>query len=291
MKQFSITTNFTHRDDNLSRYLKNISHLPVLSAEEQNTLAREMKQGGKRGEEARRKLIESNLRFAVTVAKKYQDSSIPLMDLIDDANMGLCKACDAFDPEVGVKFLTYAVNHMMAEIFNDFERNGRIVRLPHDVANLTSKYTRLVEEVYKTEGRMPTMDEFAEHVGVSREKAAAVFENMGDVLSLDKPLGEESDGDTLVDILPDWSAAEMTSDYGDTRALIFSVINNTLNPDDAIIVESLSGFLGDEAPTFTELCIKLNLTDDALRKRYSRALEKIRRNEDACNELRSLLAA
>ena len=291
MNQIVITNAITNRDNTLCCYLNDIKKYAVLSASEQNNLAHIMHKGGKSGEEARHKLIECNLRFAVSVAKKYDNGIIPLMDLINDANIGLCKACDKFDTARGINFISYAVNYMQCEILADFEKHGRHIRLPHDVHSLVNDYNRFVEQLLSTEQRMPTLDEFAEYSGISHTKAAHILDCMNSVDSIDAPISSSAEDMTLADVL---FVENSTTDYLESqyeRSTIDSTLRAVLKEDDYRIVQAVYGLLGDNGPTITTLSYELGLSAEALRKRCSRSIKKIRQCPKAMNEFRQLLAA
>lgn len=291
MNQIVITNAITNRDNTLCCYLSDIKKYAVLTASQQNNLARIMRNGGKQGADARRQLIECNLRFAVSVAKKYENGGIPLLDLINDANIGLCRACDKFDASRGINFISYAVNYMQCEILADFEKHGRHIRLPHDVHALVGEYNRLVEQLLTTEQRMPTIDEFAEHTNISYSKAAHIFESMGAVDSIDAPVSSSTEDMTLADVL---FVENSTSDYLESqydRSAIDSTLREVLKEDEYRIVQAVYGLLGDNGPSVTSLSCELGISADTLRKRCSRSIKKIRQCPKAMDEFRQLLAA
>lgn len=291
MNHIVITNTITNRDNMLNSYLKDIRRYPMLSSAAQDNLARIMRQGGKAGDDARRQLIECNLRFAVTVAKKYESDIIPLVDLINDANIGLCRACDSYDPQRTNNFISYAVNYMLSEIYTDFEKHGRLIRLPHDVRTCISEYNKLVESTLASQQRMPTVDEFAVHSKLSHTKAAHILEHLGNVESLSSPMGGSDDDMTLEDVV---FVESSTVDYLEsqfTRSVIDTTLREVLKDDDYRIVQAVYGLLGDNGPTVSSLSYEMGISPEAIKKRCTRSLKKIRNNPKAMDEFRQLLAA
>lgn len=154
------------KENGLSTYLAEISKIPLLSASEEIRLAHDLKRGGEKAKEARRKLIISNLRLVVSIAKKYLYYGLPLLDLIEEGNLGLMKAVDRFDPGRGCKFSTYATWWIRQAVTRSLSNQGRTVRIPVYITDNLSKYKKVVEELYIKSGRQPETEEIAEMMGV-----------------------------------------------------------------------------------------------------------------------------
>lgn len=151
------------KDKSLSKYLSEIAKIPLLSSAEEIRLAK----AAKRGDAAsRRKLIVSNLRLVVSIAKRYLYYGLPLLDLIEEGNLGLMKAVDRFDPNRGCKFSTYATWWIRQAVTRSLSNQGRTVRIPVYITDSLSKYRRICEELYIRTGRRPTAEEIAETMGV-----------------------------------------------------------------------------------------------------------------------------
>ncbi len=149
------------KETGLSTYLGEISKIPLLSASEEVRLAKQLKRGGKAAQEARRKLIISNLRLVVSIAKKYLYYGLPLLDLIEEGNLGLMKAVDRFDPGRGCKFSTYATWWIRQAVTRSLSNHGRTVRIPVYITDNLTRYKKTVEELYIKNGRHPETEEVA----------------------------------------------------------------------------------------------------------------------------------
>src|SRR5262245_4047456 len=153
--------------DALRIYLKEISQFPQLTAEQEQELGAQVQSGD---QEAFRKLIESNLRFVVAMAKKYSRSGYPLHELINEGNMGLIEAASRFDPSRGVRFITYASWWVRQAILAAIAHYGQVFRLPpklkHDLYRFETKVSRLTQEL----GRRPSIDEISRELGMKEEE-------------------------------------------------------------------------------------------------------------------------
>jgi RNA polymerase primary sigma factor len=154
------------KENGLSTYLGEISKIPLLSGSEEVRLARALKKGGAVEQEARKKLICSNLRLVVSIAKKYLYYGLPLLDLIEEGNLGLMRAVDRFDPERGCKFSTYATWWIRQAVTRSLSNHGRTVRIPVYITDNLAKYKKVVEELYIKSGQQPSVDEIAKAMGV-----------------------------------------------------------------------------------------------------------------------------
>lgn len=171
-----------HGDSGLSIYLSEISKIPLLSPAEELRLSRRCLGGDM---DARRKLIVSNLRLVVSIAKKYLYFGLPLLDLIEEGNMGLMKAVNRFDPERGCKFSTYATWWIRQAITRALSNYGRTVRVPVYVTDNVTRYKKVAEEIYIRTGKYPDPDEVAQVMGIKTAEAKRLHEYYMDVSSLD----------------------------------------------------------------------------------------------------------
>lgn len=152
------------KDKSLSKYLYEISKIPLLSGSEEIRLAKQAQKNDAAAREARRKLIVSNLRLVVSIAKKYLYYGLPLADLIEEGNLGLMKAVDRFDPNRGCKFSTYATWWIRQAVTRSLSNQGRTVRIPVYITDNLAKYKRISEELYIKTGRQATAEEMAEYM-------------------------------------------------------------------------------------------------------------------------------
>jgi len=200
MKQFRIIRSITRRDsDSLERYLNDIGKIALLSVEDEVRLARRVRNGDV---VALQQLVKSNLRFVVSVAKKYQDRGLKLSDLISEGNIGLIKAASRFDDTKGFKFITFAVWWIRQSILLAIAEQQRLLRLPiNQVVAIETINSAIVELEQKLE-RMPTVEELAEHTALTTDKIACYLNSTVRPCSLDH-IPDEKNGFTLLDIIGD----------------------------------------------------------------------------------------
>src|SRR5438876_1447844 len=176
--------------DTLRMYLKEISRFPQLSPEEEKKLGERVQNGD---EDAFRRLIESNLRFVVAMAKKYARSGYPLHELINEGNMGLIEAASRFDPSRGVRFITYASWWIRQAILAAIAHHGQVFRLPpklkHELYRFETKVAHLTQEL----GHRPTVDEISKELGMKEKDVREMMEGTPTEISLDTPIGEGVD--------------------------------------------------------------------------------------------------
>jgi len=155
------------RSDLIDIYLREISHIPLLSPSEEAELARRISQGD---EEARKRLILSNLRLVISIAKKYVNRGLPLMDLIEEGNLGLIKAVERFDYRRGTRFSTYASWWIRQAITRAIASQGRTIRLPVHILDMLSRLVNISRRLAQELGRQPSIGEIAERMGLSEER-------------------------------------------------------------------------------------------------------------------------
>ncbi len=174
----------TFREGSLDQYLKEISQYPLIDREEEAALARRIR---KNDEDALNKLVRSNLRFVVSVAKKYQNQGVPLPDLINEGNLGLIRAAHKFDETKGIKFISYAVWWIRQAILQALAEQSRIVRVPLNRAGALHRIGRRSSALLQELGREPTVDEIAEGLDISQEEVERTLAISQSHLSLDAP--------------------------------------------------------------------------------------------------------
>lgn len=182
------------KDKSLNLYLKEISKIPLLSASEEIRLAKLAQKGD---QAARRILIVSNLRLVVSVAKKYLYFGLPLLDLIEEGNLGLMRAADRFDPKRGCKFSTYATWWIRQAVTRALSNQGRTIRIPVYITDNLAKYKRVMDDFYKVHGRQPSSEEMAEAMGIKLKeiKKLELFDEtvspLENLQSLDSAISKE----------------------------------------------------------------------------------------------------
>jgi RNA polymerase primary sigma factor len=264
--------------DTLRLYLKEISRFPQLTAEEEQQLGARV-QGG--DEAAFRKLIESNLRFVVAMAKKYSRSGYPLHELINEGNMGLIEATSRFDPSRGVRFITYASWWIRQAILAAIAHHGQTFRLPpklkHDLYRFETKVGRLTQEL----GRRPSIDEISRELGMKEEEVRGLLGATPTEVSLNAPVGEEGDM-RLEEVIEDHSITP-SDDVLIAQSFEEQLqkLLGQLDDKERLIIERRFG-LGDLEPqTLAEIGTDLHLSRERIRQIEERALGKLRRSQRA----------
>ena len=186
-------------DDPVRMYLKEIGKVPLLTAEEEVELAKRMAEGD---EEAKRKLVEANLRLVVSIAKRYVGRGMLFLDLIQEGNLGLIKAVEKFDYKKGFKFSTYATWWIRQAITRAIADQARTIRIPVHMVETINKLIRVSRQLLQEYGREPQPEEIAAEMGIAEEKVREIMKIAQEPVSLETPIGEEEDSH-LGDFIPD----------------------------------------------------------------------------------------
>ncbi len=271
----------THREshvDLLAAYLHEIGCYLLLSQEEESALARCAAAGDRASLE---RLVCCNLRFVVSVAKKYQNQGVSLADLINEGNLGLVRAAERFDGAKGVKFISYAVWYIRRAILQAIADHGRSVHVPLGRLGDFHRIRRSTNTMRQELGRDPTQHEVAEWLRISEEDVETSSRVSRDAVSLDDPIATGKRGNLL-----DYLAAEDTSDAdeeGAARALAASVERALcgLRARDAQVLRLYFGFDSADAMTLEDIGAKLGITRERVRQIKERALSRLRKSADA----------
>lgn len=192
---------FTDRSDSLlNAYLRDISRYKILEYSEVNELIKKAQNGDK---EAREKVVNSNLRFVVTVAKQFQNRGLPLMDLISSGNEGLMKAVDKFDTERGVTFLSYAIWWIRQSIYNSIYWQAKEIRLPMSQQLLVNTITDCIDKFLKEHHRNPSSIEISEITEIPVEQIDFLAQFSNKLVSVDDFIGGDEENSQVCDIIPD----------------------------------------------------------------------------------------
>jgi len=261
------------REGSLDQYLKEISQYPLIDRNEEVRLAKAIRRGE---EEALNKLVRSNLRFVVSVAKKYQNQGVPLSDLINEGNLGLIRAGHKFDETKGIKFISYAVWWIRQAILQALAEQSRIVRVPLNRAGALHRIGRRSSALLQELGREPTVEEIAEELDISREEVERTLAISQSHLSLDAPVTPGEDN-RLLDYLPDqYSPGPEEETY--ERALKESVEESlsTLKEREAKILRLYFGLDDQDPMTLEEIGALLGITRERVRQIKEKALLRLR---------------
>ncbi|MCK5862065.1 MAG: RNA polymerase sigma factor RpoD/SigA [Candidatus Hydrogenedentes bacterium] len=264
------------KDRSLSKYLSEISKVPLLSATEEIRLAKQAKHKGTLGSDARRKLIVSNLRLVVSIAKKYLYYSLPLLDLIEEGNIGLMKAVDRFDPDRGCKFSTYATWWIRQAVTRSLSNQGRTVRIPVYITDNLSKYKRVCEEFYIREGRQATLDEIAKTMDMKLRDVKRLEMFAESTSPFDSLQSTDSDGYTESSALNDAVSQDRGVNQFE-RDQEMEALMRILNERESSIMRYRYGLIDGCAHTLEEAGREFDLTRERIRQIERDAMKRLRR--------------
>src|SRR3954454_6168901 len=258
--------------DPLKLYVRQIGDGPLLTREEERELARRKDAGD---EAAKRKLIESNLRLVMSITRHYTRAGVPLLDLIQEGNLGLIRAVEKFDYTLGYKLSTYATWWIRQAISRALAEQGRTIRLPVHVADQVRRVTRARRTLGQKLNRDPSVDEIAYEAGFTPAKVEQLLELVQDYVSLDTPIG---DGESVMsDVLEDENAVEPdveTSERFRSSELARAMLR--LNPRQQRVLTERFGLDGGKPKTLEEVGVILGITRERVRQLETRALRELR---------------
>ena len=260
-------------EGSLDQYLREISQYPLITRDDEVDLAQRIRGGC---HESLDKLVRSNLRFVVSVAKKYQNQGVSLSDLINEGNLGLIRAAHKFDETKGIKFISYAVWWIRQAILQALAEQSRIVRVPLNRAGTLHRIGKRSSALQQELGREPTVEEIAEGMDISREEVAKTLSISQSHLSLDAPLTPGEDN-KLLDYLPDTQNAGPDEETFE-RALTDSIeaVLSTLKDREARILRLYFGLDGKEPMTLEEIGSMMGITRERVRQIKEKALARLR---------------
>jgi RNA polymerase primary sigma factor len=260
-------------EGSLDQYLRYISAYPLISREDEVELARRIRDGD---QEALDKLVRSNLRFVVSVAKKYQNQGVSLSDLINEGNLGLIRAAHKFDETKGIKFISYAVWWIRQAILQALAEQSRIVRVPLNRAGTLHRIGKRANMLLQELGREATHAEIADGMDITEEEVAKTMSISQAHLSLDAPLSPGEDN-KLLDYLPDNlnpTPDEQTFEKALTESIEAAL--GSLKEREAKILRLYFGLDGSEAMTLEEIGALLGITRERVRQIKEKALSRLR---------------
>ncbi len=260
-------------DDPVRMYLKEIGKVPLLTAEEEVELAQRMSKGD---EEAKRKLVEANLRLVVSIAKRYVGRGMLFLDLIQEGNLGLIKAVEKFDYEKGFKFSTYATWWIRQAITRAIADQARTIRIPVHMVETINKLIRVSRQLLQEYGREPTPEEIAKEMNIPEDKVREIMKIAQEPVSLETPIGEEEDSH-LGDFIPDDEALAPSDAAAFTllKEQLMSVLD-TLTKREEMVLRLRFGLDDGRARTLEEVGKEFNVTRERIRQIEAKALRKLR---------------
>lgn len=260
-------------EDHVRMYLKEIGKVPLLNAEEEVELAKQIEEGS---EEAKQKLNEANLRLVVSIAKRYVGRGMQFLDLIQEGNMGLLKAVDKFDYRKGYKFSTYATWWIRQAITRAIADQARTIRIPVHMVETINKLTRVQRQLCQKLGKEPTPDQIAKEMGMPVEKVREIIKISQEPVSLETPVGEEEDSH-IGDFIPDEDTQTPAESAAQTllREHIIEVLNS-LTPREQRVLRLRFGLDDGRPRTLEEVGKEFNVTRERIRQIEAKSLRKLR---------------
>lgn len=275
MRQLKITKAITNRENaSLDKYLQEIGHEELISAEEEVELARRIKTGDRKALE---KLTKANLRFVVSVAKQYQNQGLSLPDLINEGNIGLLKAAEKFDETRGFKFISYAVWWIRQSILQAIAELGRVVRLPLNQVGSVNRINKVLSKFEQENERRPSVDEIADKTDLPHEKIEDVLKVNTRQVSVDAPMAD-GDGTSMIDFMQSDSDSSTDEELlkESLRAEIASALS-VLNDRERNVIEAFYGINQPEC-TMEEIGKKYGLTRERVRQIREKAIRRLKQN-------------
>ena len=260
-------------DEPIKMYLREIGQIPLLSYEEEIDYAQRVLNGE---EEAKQKLIESNLRLVVSIAKKHTNRGLKMLDLIQEGNMGLMKAVEKFEYEKGFKFSTYATWWIRQAITRAIADQGRTIRIPVHMIETINKIKKESRIILQETGKEPTAEELAKKLELPVEKVKSILEMNQDPISLETPVGSEEDSE-LGDFVEDDKFANPYD--ATTRVLLKEQLDEvlkTLNDREEMVLRYRYGLDDGSQKTLEEVGKIFNVTRERIRQIEVKALRKLR---------------
>ena len=263
-------------EDPVRMYLKEIGKVPLLTADEEVALAKQMQAGGPEGERAKEKLCEANLRLVVSIAKRYVGRGMLFLDLIQEGNLGLIKAVEKFDYTKGYKFSTYATWWIRQAITRAIADQARTIRIPVHMVETINKFIRVSRQLLQELGREPTPDEIAEKMELPVERVREIIKISQEPVSLETPIGEEEDSH-LGDFIQD-DNVPVPADAA-TFTLLKEQLNevlDTLTERERKVLLLRFGLEDGRSRTLEEVGKEFNVTRERIRQIEAKALRKLR---------------
>ncbi|MDX1645783.1 MAG: RNA polymerase sigma factor RpoD/SigA [Longimicrobiales bacterium] len=260
----------------LDQYLRDVSRHELITPEREKELGARAQKGD---QEAIQELARANLRFVISVAKKYQNRGVSLTDLIQEGNVGLVTAARKFDPEQGVKFISYAVWWIRQAILASLANHGRAVRVPLNRASDLARIFREKERLKQEKGRDPSTEELAEATNLTPELVESLQTLNAAEIRLDAPIGDSEDSQ-LVERFITEEAAEPELEV-ESRLLTETITDalSTLEARDAKVLRLYFGLEGEREHTLEEIGNMLGVTRERIRQLRDRALRRLREGE------------
>ena len=282
MKSLQIKQSITDRSDTaLNSYLKDISKYSLLTVEEEKEVATKAAAGDKK---ARDTLIKSNLRFVVSCAKQYQNQGLPLIDLINEGNLGLIKAAAMFDVTRGFRFISYAVWWIRQAILYSLSGQSRIIRLPVNQIHTINKISKATQEFEKKYERTPSYLELEKLTDIQADKIDSIINSNNRIVSVDAPFKSEEEG-TLIDVIQNYNSPKADLNLiKESEDKNIELILNKLSDREHDILIMFFG-LGCYQMTLEEIGRKFGITSERVRQIKEKAIRSLKANKNYINKI------
>ncbi len=261
----------------LKTYLKEVRTIPLLTAEQEIELSKRIK---KNDEQARKKMIRSNLRLVINIAKKYVHLGIPLLDLIEEGNLGLMKAVDKYNPQKGFRFSTYGAWWIRQGIIRAIAQQGKMVRLPVYINELLTKWKKTREQLTQKLNRPPSDEEIARKMRIPRERIEEINLWLSTkTSSLEAPIGEEEENQVL-DLVENQNAVqpdEAVEKLFDKERLTGLLGDERISEREREVLDLRFGLDGHKENTLAEIAKKLGVSRERVRQIEEEALKKLKK--------------
>lgn len=253
-------------------YFQQINRIPLLTQEEEVSLAKRSLTGDT---EASKRLVEANLRLVVSIAKHYHSSTLSFMDLVQEGNIGLCRAAEKFDYTKGYRFSTYATWWVRQTITRALADQDRVIRIPTNLVEYHNKMSKIIAQ-YQTEyGTAPSIEELMEETGWTKERVSTLLDLTMSTASLETPVGDEEEA-TMGDLIPDNTYNPVAEAMREADKQVILSVLNTLTEKERDVMTLRFGIGTDNPLTLEEVGEKYNVTRERIRQIENRALKKLR---------------
>ncbi len=258
----------------LSVYLREINKIPLLSRDEEVSIARRAKEGSR---EAKEHLVKANLRFVVNVAKQYQNQGLSLSDLISEGNIGLLTAVEKFDVDRGYHFISYAVWWIKQSILKAICEKSRMIRLPLNRANELLQVEKAKREIERNKEGEAELEEIAQYLNMDKRRINDLITAAREHVSLEAPLSQDKDANTISDLMED-SKGESPEEVTVNSTLQDAIqeVLSTLSEKEYNVIKYRFGLEGERPHSLKEIGDKYNLTKERIRQIEKKAISRLK---------------